>query len=371
MKNTFGSSITVTVFGESHGEAIGVVIDGIAPGIVIKEEKIKSALSKRRPHGTISTARTEEDPFTLLSGVYEGKTTGTPLTAVIQNQNTRSSDYAALRDTPRPSHADFTAEAKYHGYQDPRGGGHFSGRVTAGLVLAGAILSSALEDAFGIRIGTHILSVKGVCDRKMTGSAEEISALNARPFPTLTEDAGERMRAVIEEARQRGDSVGGVLESTIVGVPVGIGEPFFDSVESVLSRLLFSVGGVKGVEFGSGFDITHLCGSQANDAFVIKDGKIKTETNHSGGIQGGITNGMPILVRTAVKPTPSIFKEQDTVSLSLGQNTTITLTGRHDPCIVHRAAAVVDAMLAIGIADLIAMRYGTDALKEGIACNTD
>lgn len=371
MKNTFGSSLSVTLFGESHGEAIGVVIDGLAPGIVIKREKIDKALAKRRPSGKISTARAESDPVTYLSGVYEGKTTGAPLTILIPNQNKKSEDYRALADTPRPSHADFCAEAKYHGYQDPRGGGHFSGRLTAALVAAGAIVSSALEDALGIRIATHILSVKGERDSEMRATAEEIDLLSTRDFPTLNNDAEARMRRVIEAAAEMGDSVGGILESTILGVPSGIGEPFFDSVESVLSHLLFSVGGVKGVEFGAGFAITDMYGSRANDPFIIREGKIETATNNSGGIQGGITNGMPILVRTAIKPTPSIYKEQKTVSLAKKEPTTLTLGGRHDPCIVHRVAAVVDAMLAIGIADLIVTHYGTDVLREGLTCNTD
>lgn len=371
MKNTFGSSLSVTIFGESHGEAVGVVIDGLAPGIAIRQDKIEQALKKRRPSGKISTARVESDPVTFLSGIYNGKTTGAPLTVVIPNQNKKSEDYRELSDTPRPSHADYTARMKYHGYQDPRGGGHFSGRVTAPLVVAGAILGSALEESLGIHIGTHIASIKGECDEPMRGTHEEIDALSHSAFPTLSPEAEGRMRAVIEDAAAQGDSVGGVLESAIVGVPVGVGEPFFDSVESVLAHLLFSVGGVKGVEFGAGFALTTLYGSEANDPFRIKNGKIETSTNHSGGVQGGISNGMPILVRTAVKPTPSIYKEQHSVSLSQMQEKTIALVGRHDPCIVHRAAAVVDAVLAIGIADLLVTRYGTDVLREGIACSTD
>lgn len=364
MKNTFGNSVTVTLFGESHGPAVGAVIDGLAPGIQIDEGRIEGALAKRRPSGTISTGRVEPDPITFLSGIYNGYTTGAPLTIVIENQNTRSSDYDALLDTPRPSHADFTAHEKYHGYEDRRGGGHFSGRVTAALVAAGAILSGALEQ-LGIRIGTHILSIKDECEGAMQGTVEELEALAKRSFPTLDESAGERMMQVIRDAKAMGDSVGGVLESEILGLPAGLGEPFFDSVESVLSHLLFSVGGVKGVSFGAGFDITEKYGSEANDPFGMQNGKIVTKKNDAGGILGGITSGMPVTVRCAVKPTPSIAKEQTSVSYERGESTPISIGGRHDPCIVHRVAAVVDAMLAIGIADLITVRFGTDALKEG------
>ena len=364
MKNTFGNAIALTVFGESHGPAVGVVLDGLAPGIKIDEGRIERALAKRRPSGAISTGRVEPDPVTFLSGVYNGYTTGAPLTIVIENKNTRSSDYASLADTPRPSHADFAAHEKYHGFEDRRGGGHFSGRVTAPIVAAGAILSGALEQ-LGIRFGTHILSVKDECEGAMQGSYEELDILKGRDFPTIEEEAGERMIEVIQSAKSMGDSVGGVLESEILGLPAGLGEPFFDSVESVLSHLLFSVGGVKGVEFGAGFDITKKYGSEANDPFDIKNGKIVTKKNDAGGILGGITSGMPVTVRCAVKPTPSISKEQTSISYEQGASTPISIGGRHDPCIVHRVTAVVDAMLAIGIADLICARFGTDVLKEG------
>lgn len=370
MKNTFGNAITVTLFGESHGSAVGAVIDGLAPGIIIDMARIERALAKRRPSGSISTGRVEPDPVTFLSGVYNGYTTGAPLTIVIENQNTKSSDYDALGDTPRPSHADYTAHVKYCGFEDARGGGHFSGRVTTPLVVVGAILSGALAME-GIRIGTHILSIKDECESPMCGKLEELDDLSERDFPTLDKEAGERMIRVIEDAKAMGDSVGGVLESEILGLPTGLGEPFFDSVESVLSHLLFSIGGIKGVAFGAGFDITKKYGSEANDPFDTKDGRIVTTKNDAGGILGGITNGMPVTVRCAVKPTPSIAKEQTTVSYTTGKVVPITVGGRHDPCIVHRVAAVVDAMLAIGIADLITVRYGTDALREGFPCNTD
>ncbi len=361
MKNTFGQSITVTIFGESHGDAIGCVIDGIAPGIRVERDYIAKRLDQRRPYGKCATARHEADEPRILSGIFNGYTTGTPIAVVIENGDTKSKDYSPLKDTPRPSHADYTAREKYHGFEDYRGGGHFSGRITAALVCAGAILSSALL-AKGIRIGTHISRLHGIDDRGFLDTDADIAALDEKLFPVLSNDAERKMISEIEDAASRGDSVGGVLESVITGIPAGVGEPWFDSMESVISHLLFSVPAVKGVEFGEGFAIAELLGSEANDPFTYKDGRIVTATNKSGGINGGITNGMPVTVRTAIKPTPSIFKEQMTVSLKDGCDTSITLTGRHDPAIVHRARAVVDAVLAIAVADMLTVRFGTDFL---------
>jgi len=365
MKNSFGSSVTVTLFGESHGEYIGATVDGIAPGIRIDEAYIKSKLAQRRPQGKISTARVEEDNYSIISGVVNGYTTGTPLTVIIPNTNKRSEDYDSLRTLPRPSHADYTAECKYHGYQDARGGGHFSGRITAPLVLVGAILSSALFKK-GIRIGTHIKSLRGVRDREFDCYEEDISALCSAAFPTLSGESGDDMRRKIEAAALSGDSVGGVLETAVIGVPAGVGEPWFDNMESVLSHALFSVPGIKGVEFGAGFAISEMLGSEANDPFSISEGKIITKTNRSGGINGGITNGMPIIFRCAVRPTPSIFKAQDTVDLNKMENSSLTLAGRHDPAIVHRVRAVVDAVSAIALADMLTVRYGTDYLSAEV-----
>ena len=364
MKNVFGNAITVTLFGESHGEMIGAVLDGIAPGIAIDPEYIDKKLAMRRPSGKISTARVEADKYRIVSGVYRGYTTGTPLTLLIENTNTKSSDYSELSVKPRPSHADYTAGVKYHGYEDPRGGGHFSGRITAALVAVGAILSSALAKK-GILIGTHIASIGTVEDRGFESLCEDITALDSLEFPVLSDSSAKDMKAYIEAAAADGDSVGGVLETAIIGLPAGVGEPWFDSVESRLSHIVFSVPGVKGVEFGDGFAITKMRGSEANDPFEIADGRVATSTNHSGGINGGITNGMPIIMRAAVKPTPSIFKEQATVNLREMKNDTLSLSGRHDPCIVHRARAVVEAVAAIAISDMLTERYGTDALREG------
>ncbi len=362
MKNTFGNSISVTLFGESHGEAIGAVIDGLAPGIKYDTDYIDKKLSQRKPYGKISTSRHEGDAVSVLSGVFSGYTTGTPLTLMIQNENKKSADYSELLTKPRPSHADFSAGCKYHGYQDYRGGGHFSGRVTAALVAAGALIGSAL-DKKGIKIGTHISYLGGIADREIAG-ASDIEYLEDARFPVLEAEAADKMSSAIENAARLGDSIGGVLETVIYGVPAGVGEPWFDSVESVLSHILFSVPGIKGVEFGLGFGFKDALGSEANDAFKMKGGIVVTETNNNGGINGGITNGMPIVIRCAIKPTPSIFKEQSTVDLKAGEDTTLKIQGRHDPAIIHRARAVVDAVCAIAIADLLCMRYGTDYLAN-------
>ena len=361
MKNTFGNAISLTVFGESHGEAIGAVLDGVAPGIKIDYEYIDNRLALRRPVGSISTGRVEGDKYKIVSGVFNGYTTGAPIAIIIENEDTRSKDYSILATTPRPSHADFCAECKYHGFQDYRGGGHFSGRITAPIVAACAILMRALEDK-GIYIGSHIKELHGAYDRDFENYASDIATLAKRQFPTLDSCAEERMKKEIEKAKGDCDSVGGILESVIIGVPAGVGEPMFDSMESMLSHLLFSVPAVKGVEFGAGFAFADMYGSEANDAFVMKDGRVQTLSNNNAGINGGITNGMPIIIKTAIKPTPSIFKPQMSVNMRTGENTTITLEGRHDPCIVHRARAVVDALLALGVADMLVTRYGTDYL---------
>jgi chorismate synthase len=361
MKNSFGASLSVTLFGESHGEYIGAVIDGIAPGIRIDEEYLREKLAMRRPVGKISTARREDDEYILASGTLNGVTTGTPLTVLIPNKNTKSSDYSKLKILPRPSHADYSAECKYHGYQDYRGGGHFSGRITAALVAAGAIISHALRDK-GIKIGTHIHRLHGISDRGFVSYEEDIDILSKKLFPTLSDEAEELMKREIEKAAKDHDSVGGILESAVIGVPAGVGEPWFDSMESVISHILFSIGGIKGIEFGAGFGVADMLGSEANDPFILDGGKVTTKTNNNGGINGGITNGMPITLRCAVKPTPSIFKEQDTVNLATMKEEKLTIEGRHDPAIIHRVRAVVDAALAIALADMLTTRFGTDYL---------
>ncbi len=360
MKNTFGQSVAVTLFGESHGEMIGAIIDGLAPGIAVDEDFIRHQLSLRRPQGKISTARVEADEFSIVSGVFEGKTTGTPLCILIPNTNTRSGDYTP--NIPRPGHADFAAECKYNGNQDPRGGGHFSGRITAALVAVGAIAISALRQK-GILIGTHISRLSNIVDRSFENYEADLEALSDLTFPVLDAASGVAMREEIESAASDGDSVGGILETAVIGLPAGVGEPWFDSVESVLSHALFSIPAIKGVEFGAGFAFAKMRGSEANDAFRMQNGCIVTTTNNNGGINGGITNGMPIIFRCAVKPTPSIFQEQDSVDMKTKENVTLTLSGRHDPAIIHRARVVVDSITALALCDLLALRFGTDFLK--------
>lgn len=361
MKNSFGQSVITTVFGESHGPAVGAVIDGLAPGIPVDADFIASQLTKRRPAGKISTARVEEDKFEILSGVYNGFTTGTPIAITIPNQNVKSGDYSDVSRLARPGHADYTAHLKYHGFEDFRGGGHFSGRLTAALVAAGAIAISALA-AKGIKIGTHLKSCAGISDRAFADLDTDIDTLNAMDFAVLDSHIASAMQEKIEAAASEGDSVGGVLETAVTGFPAGVGEPFFDSVESILSHALFSIPAVKGVEFGDGFSLAEMHGSLANDQFRMQDGKVVTKTNRNGGINGGITNGMPIVFSTAIKPTPSIFKTQDTVDYLKLENAELSLKGRHDPAIIHRARVVVDSITALALCDMLAMRFGTDFL---------
>lgn len=357
MKNTYGTSVCVTLFGESHGRMIGAVLDGLAPGIPVDEDLIARQLEKRRPSGRISTARREQDPFEIVSGVFEGKTTGTPLTILIPNEDTRSGDYR--RGALRPGHADFTAHVKYHGFEDYRGGGHFSGRITAALVAAGAVAMGALQ-AKGIRIGTHILRCAGIRDADFTDPEGQIDLLNGMNFAVLDAAKGEEMRRAVEKAAEAGDSVGGVLETMVTGLPAGVGEPWFDTLESQLAHALFSIPAVKGVEFGDGFALADMRGSEANDAFALREGRIVTRTNHNGGINGGISNGMPVCFRCAVKPTPSIALSQESVDAEGTREEILTLQGRHDPAIVHRARVVADSVTALVLCDALSARFGTD-----------
>lgn len=364
MKNTWGSSLSVTLFGESHGAAIGAVIDGLAPGIPVDGEKIERVLARRRPQSALDTARVENDRYEIVSGVFEDKTTGSPLCILIPNENTRSSDYSY--GVARPSHADFTAHEKYHGFEDYRGGGHFSGRLTAALVAVGGILIPALE-SLGIKLGTHIAECGGVIDREFGDMEADLAMLGSLPFPVLDEAAGQRMSDKIMEAKSRADSIGGITSTAITGLPAGLGEPWFDSAEGMLSHALFSIGGIKGVEFGLGFAFAYGCGSQVNDRLCMKEGKVVTASNYNGGINGGITNGMPILFRCAVKPTPSIGVAQSTVDFLKREDTELVIHGRHDPAIIRRICPVIDSVTAIVLCDWIATHYGTDALREGFA----
>lgn len=365
MKNSIGNQLTISLFGESHGDAIGVVIDGLAPGISLDMDFIQGMMEKRKAKGRISTQRKEADELHIVSGYFNGYTTGTPLTILINNTNTRSGDYEKTKNRLRPSHADYTADVKYLGYQDYRGGGHFSGRLTAPLVAAGAIAMQILRDK-GIQIATHIQQCNRIEEprfsQNMDQLTKEIQLINEREFPVISEDKGKEMVALIEEAASNGDSVGGILESVILNMPAGIGEPMFDSIESRLSHLLFSVPAVKGVEFGLGFGFSDLYGSEANDALYYENG-VKTRTNHNGGINGGISNGMPIVLRTVVKPTPSIYKEQDTVDRETHEAVKLNIEGRHDPAIIHRARVVVDSVLALGLLDLMMEREATLSMR--------
>ena len=362
MKNTFGQNLSVTLFGESHGPAVGAVIDGIAPGVKVDEEKMAAYLSKRRPSSIIDTPRREMDNFQILSGVFNGRTTGTPICIMIPNENTKSKDYTY--GLARPSHADYTAHVKYHGYEDYRGGGHFSGRITAALVAVGGILLPALEE-IGISIGTHILKCGEISDQAFTNVAADIDALKKANFPVLDNVAGEKMIEYITAAANSMDSVGGITQTAVSGIEAGIGEPWFDSVESMLSHILYSLGGVKGVEFGQGFSFADKHASEVNDAFRMEDGKVVTTTNNNGGINGGITNGMPIVFQCSVKPTPSIAQQQNTIDFCTGKNAEIAIHGRHDPAIIRRICPVIDSVTAIALCDLMAGRYGTDFLPRG------
>ena len=356
MKNTFGNSVSYTLFGESHGEEIGIIIDGLAPGIEIDEEYIKLQLARRRPSGKISTSRSEEDEFRIVSGVFKGKTTGTPICILIPNTSKKSSDYSKLVSLPRPGHADFAAKCKYHGYEDYRGGGHFSGRLTAPLCFAGAVCKQILERK-GIHVGAHILSIKGVKDTSFDAveiNAETMKTVAEKAFSVQDDMAGEKMQAVIAAAREKGDSVGGIVECAVTGLPVGVGEPMFDGLESVLAQAIFAIPAVKGVEFGAGFAVADMFGSENNDDFAyMEDGTVGTETNNHGGSLGGISSGMPLVFRAAFKPTPSISMEQDTISIGKKENSKLTVEGRHDPCIVPRAVPVVEAAAAVAILDLL------------------
>ena len=355
MKNTFGSNLSLTIFGESHGRAIGAVLDGMAAGVPVDEEFLARCMDKRRARGDgLSTPRVEADKIQFLSGVLNGRTTGTAIALMIENQNTRSGDYAKTADLLRPGHADYTAYAKYHGFQDARGGGHFSGRLTAPLCIAGGIAKQILARR-GVFVGAHLAAVGAEDDEAfpLYPTDELFRAVAAKPFPTISDAAGERMQRLILSAREAQDSAGGIVECAAIGLPAGLGDPMFDGMENRLASALFGIPAVKGVEFGAGFGASRLRGSENNDAFRVEDGRIVTETNRAGGILGGITTGMPLTLRVGIKPTPSIGRPQKTVSLARMENTELTIRGRHDPCIAHRAVPVVEAVTACVLLDLL------------------
>lgn len=358
MGGVWGSLIKYSIFGESHGRAVGITIDGLPAGIRLDMDFIKSEMDRRKPgRGIISSSRAEDDRFEILSGYYNGFTTGAPLCAVIYNKDMHPDDYDEMKTKVRPGHADYTGFVKYSGFNDYRGGGHFSGRLTAPIVFAGSVAKQILSGR-GITIGGHILRIGDVWDRSFNMadiSPEILNTIRNREFPVLDMDRGHDMGKAILNVRAQQDSVGGIVEVAVLNVPAGLGEPFFDSVESTISHLLFSIPAVKGVEFGAGFSMAAMCGSEANDEFYIKDGKIRTYTNNNGGILGGITDGMPIILRVAIKPTPSIGKSQRTVDVALNENTIIQVKGRHDPCIVPRALPAVESAVAMALLELISI----------------
>ena len=366
MKNTFGNAVSLTIFGESHGAAIGAVLDGLAAGLPVESDYIAARMERRRARGDgLCAARIEPDKVEFLSGVVNGHTTGTAIALTIANTNTRSGDYAKTADLLRPGHADYTAYAKYEGWQDARGGGHFSGRVTAAAVAAGSICERVLA-GHGIRVYTHIARLAGVEDAPLSSAAGLVCPEPENGHCALLDPSrAAAMQQAVRAAAAEGDSVGGVLETIVTGLPAGVGEPWFDSVESELAHIAFAIPAVKGIEFGMGFAMADQRGSCANDAFCMREGKIATATNHNGGVNGGITNGMPVVFRTAVKPTPSIYKTQQTVDYVNRREAELNIQGRHDPCIVARAAVVQNSLTAFGVLDLLTQRYGTLWQKHG------
>lgn len=356
MSSEIGKNIRLSVFGESHGSAIGCVIDGLPSGVKLDTDKIYTDMARRAPGMDKSaTPRLEKDIPHIISGVLDNVTTGAPLAVIIENTNTKSGDYSNIMTVPRPSHSDYPAYVKYGGKNDIRGGGHFSGRLTAPLVFAGAVSKQILKEK-GITVGAHIAKIGGASDEmfdKNSISAELLEELSSRPFSTLSASAQEKMRTVIEKARLEQDSVGGVIECAALGIPVGIGANMFATVEGQLSSILFGIPAVKGVEFGAGFDFAEMTGSQANDAYCIRDGKVALKTNNNGGVLGGMTSGAPLVLRVVIKPTPSISKPQQSVNLQTMEEETLVIKGRHDPCIVPRAVPVVEAAVAFGLLDMI------------------
>lgn len=348
MSSTYGENLKLSIFGQSHGPAIGMTLDGIPAGLPVDLDALQAFLNRRAPgQNDWSTPRKEEDRPDFLSGIVDGYTCGAPLAAVIYNKNTRSADYQPLKDTPRPGHADYTAQIKYGGFQDAAGGGHFSGRLTAPMCIAGGLCKQWLEE-MGIRIGAHIIQIgeeKSCGFNQLSPQLEQVGQI----FPTLSATATDKFQAVIDKARSRGDSVGGRIECAITGLPAGIGEPMFGGIESRIAQIVYGIPALKGLEFGD----TQPYGSQNNDTFIAEGSAVRTVTNHCGGILGGISNGMPVIFSVSIKPTPSISLPQQSVNLKTREITSMQIKGRHDPCIVPRAVPVVEAAAAIAIFDLI------------------
>ena len=352
MSSTYGEKLRLSIFGQSHGVGIGMTLDGIPAGLPVDLDKLQEFLNRRAPgQNDMSTPRKEEDRPEILSGLVNGYTCGAPLAAMIRNTNTRSGDYAGLKDCPRPGHADYTAQIKYNGFQDAAGGGHFSGRLTAPLCIAGGMCKQWLE-LQGIQITAHIAQIGNVKDDIFDLVAPQINDINP-DFPVLNPNNGKKMHEAIITAKSNGDSLGGIIECAITGLPVGLGDPMFDGMEGRIAQIVFGIPAIKGVEFGAGFACAAMTGSKNNDPFVIDNEQIVTKTNNAGGILGGITNGMPVIFRAAVKPTPSIALTQKTVSLEKKCNCDLAVNGRHDPCIVPRAVPVIEAAAAIAVYDAL------------------
>ena len=363
MSSNYGEYLKLSIFGQSHGPAIGMTLDGIPAGLPCDLEQLQQFLNRRAPGRTdLSTPRKEEDRPKFLGGIVDGYTCGAPIAAIIENTNVRPGDYAHLKDRPRPGHADYTAQVKYGGFQDPSGGGHFSGRLTAPLCIAGGLCKQWLEQQ-GIRIAAFIVSIGGVTDAYEYDPTDPPIDRIPEDFPVLDPAVGESMRRRIAEVRADGDSVGGIIECFITGLPAGIGEPRFGGVESRIAQIVYGIPAVKSIHFGAGYAAGYMLGSQCNDPYIVENGAVRTATNHSGGILGGITNGMPVIFQTTIKPTPSIAMPQQTVSLSEGTVTELVIGGRHDPCIVPRAVPVVEAAAAIAIFDLMLGNTKTDRRK--------
>ena len=355
MSSSYGKNLTVTIFGQSHSAAIGVTMDGFPAGFPVDMEALGRFLARRAPGGgPLATPRKEADAPEFLCGLVNNVTCGAPLTAVIRNTNVRPQDYAALQSVPRPGHADYTANVRYGGHQDASGGGHFSGRLTAPLCIAGGICLQFLQ-ARGVRVMARIVRVGGIED-----TAAFDAPVGEKPFPVVSDDAGEQMRQAILATKAEGDSLGGVIECRVEGLPAGLGAPMFDGMENRIAQIVFGIPAVKGVEFGAGFAAAELRGSENNDAFRVENGRVVTETNHCGGILGGITNGMPLVFRAAFKTTPSIARPQRSVALSRMEDTTLAVEGRHDPCIVPRAVPCIEAAAAIAVLDAWLDTPGTE-----------
>ena len=360
MSNTIGEKVRLTIFGESHGPYVGAVLDGLEPGVPVDEDFLNECLAKRRPNAVTDTAREEKDKYQIISGVFNGYTTGAPICILIPNENVKSGDYNP--DVPRPSHADYVTSVDAKGFNDYRGGGHTSGRVTAPIVALGSIAIKRLESK-GIKLGTHILRCGHVVDSEFHQIEKEFDLISMKKIPVIDNTIEEEMEKVIVTAKEKKDSIGGILQTAIIGLPLGVGDPWFESLEGVIANAMFSIGGIKGIEFGAGFHFADGLGSSLNDELAYENGRVVTISNNNGGINGGLSNGMPVIFNLAVKPTPSIAQPQRSINLRTGENVIIEIKGRHDPAIIRRIVPVVNALLAVVLLDEIVKKFGEDYFK--------